>query len=102
MASETSTNSMLAWTTWFVVGTTVLVGFYALHRLGLWMERRGWIYYSKGHGRASMGNAIQGFQSIFEQEMRPAIHEIRTERGEEDEQGDPIDSRNDSTAEEKD
>jgi len=87
---------------WILAGTIVAVLVYALHRLGLWMERRGWIYYSKGHGRASMGNSIHGFQVIFEQEMRPAIHEVRTERGEEDEQGDPVDSRNDSTADEKD
>jgi hypothetical protein len=31
-------------------GLVAVAALYGLHRLGLWAERRGWIYYRKKHG----------------------------------------------------
>lgn len=42
-------------------------GLYGLHRLALWMERRGWIFYK--HTRASStsrSNAFMQVQAMFE------------------------------------
>lgn len=68
---------------------------FALDRLGLWMERRGWIYWrrSRRRGTAGAGNALLEVHALLEPDRRAmveAIHEEGEER-EEDEQGGPKD-----------
>lgn len=49
---------------------------YALHRLAIWAEDRGWIYYRKGHGRSSSASsAISELQSLFHPASQHAIEE---------------------------
>ena len=76
-----------------IVGVIILagVGLYALHRLGLWMEKKGWLYYRRsGHGSAT-GNALQELHSILEPGQRYGA-EVRKHleiKQEEDDSGDP-------------
>ena len=47
-----------------VIGGVALiaVGVFALDQLGLWLERRGWLYWRKKRGSASgVGNALWGY-----------------------------------------
>lgn len=54
-------------TTNFIVLALTVAGVYCLHRLAVWAEDRGWIYYRKGHGRsASAMSAAQELQSILQ------------------------------------
>jgi len=68
----------------------VVVGLYCLHRIGLWAERRGWIYYKKKHGDGgALGNAFLEMQAIIEPSKRYVLEE-RTKAGSEtQEAGDP-------------
>ena len=54
---------------------------YTLHRLALWLERRGWLYYK--HRKAS-GSALQGalldFHAVLEPDRRHVIEEQRKEQ----------------------
>lgn len=44
----------------------VLVALVFLDRLGLWMERRGWIYWRKRRSRGTLGATLLELQKIFE------------------------------------
>lgn len=54
-----------------LVAMAVLTALFLVHRLALWMERRGWIYYRK-RGRASIGNAMMEIQSFY----RPSVEHV--------------------------
>ena len=75
-----------------LIGTAVLL--YSLHRLGLWMDRKGWLYYrtssSSGSGSAALGSALQSVQSIYEPQVRYEL-ESRQEQIEQDEEDLPVD-----------
>ena len=63
---------------------------YGLHRLGLWMEARGWIYYRKKHGSSSgLGTAFLEIQSLFEPSKRHVLEVRRNEDSEDEDSGDP-------------
>ncbi|MDP8245244.1 MAG: hypothetical protein P9L94_14265 [Candidatus Hinthialibacter antarcticus] len=66
----------------------VVIG-YSAHRLMLWMEDRGWVYYRKsGGGGSGVGNALNELNSFFETDARNARNEILEEREEERKAGD--------------
>jgi len=68
----------------------VVVAVYLLHRLALWMEGRGWMYYKhKQAARSTLGNAFLEVQSLVDPGKRPVLEAKRVEQGEEDESGDP-------------
>lgn len=73
----------------YALGT--IVALYGLHRLGLWMEERGWVYYwhKRGTGTAA-GNAFITMQSFVEPEVRDA-YAARDEQQEQDHSDDPLD-----------
>ena len=50
-----------------IVGIVALV---ALDRLGLWMERRGWIYYRKVKPKGSMRAVLGGIEVFLHPEIR--------------------------------
>jgi len=63
---------------------------YGLHRLALWAEGRGWIYYLRRKPSASsLGNAFLEVQSMIEPEKRQLVEARKAENVEEDEQDDP-------------
>lgn len=65
-----------------VVGVLAL---YMLHRVALWMESRGWIYYQKTKpSGTSLGNAFLEIQQIAQPEKRHVLEMKRTQRAEQD------------------
>lgn len=51
----------------WLIAACIAVAVYALHRLALWMETKGWIFYL--HTKASpnaLGNAVLGVQQILQ------------------------------------
>jgi len=72
-----------------VVGLALL----ALDRVGLWMERRGWIYYRRRKPASSaLGNAFLEVQALLEPEKRTLLELRQEEPHEEDESGEPPDT----------
>lgn len=72
---------------WLVV---IVAGLYALHRLALWMESRGWIYYKHSSGSSTRaGSAMLEVQQLLEPSKRHVIEIKREQKPVEDESGDP-------------
>ncbi|HSM01189.1 MAG TPA: hypothetical protein VK960_01945 [Acidimicrobiia bacterium] len=72
---------------WAVIA---VVGLYGLHRLALWAESRGWIYYrTKRMPSGAAGRAFMELSAIVEPEIEHVIEEIDSERvrGEQGESG---------------
>ncbi len=68
----------------------VTAALYALHRLGLWMETRGWIYYRHKHGSSgSLGAAFLDVQSLLEPSKRHVIEISQRDESEADDAGGP-------------
>jgi hypothetical protein len=73
-----------------LIGLAVIGGFYGLHRLAVWAEARGWIYYLHRHGSSgALGNAFLEVQSMIEPSARVALEERVKDDHEGDESGDP-------------
>ena len=90
-------KSILFWAA-IVIGAGVVL--YALHRLALWAEARGWIYYrSTKHGSSgTLGNALLEIQAMIDPGKKIVLQEIRREKNktEESESGDPPEPGKDS------
>ena len=80
----------------------VIVLLFVLDRIGLWMERRGWIYYRKvkpqrgggGGGGGAFAGMLTEFQRIVEPQTQSRIEiieERRTESSERLVRGDAVD-----------
>lgn len=72
---------------WIVAAIACLIG---LHRLALWAERRGWIYYK--YRKASPGTAPGAFleiQSLLEPGKKHVIEARAEDRADEEASGDP-------------
>ena len=67
-----------------------------MHRVALWAENRGWIYYKRRKPTTSaLGTAFLEVQSLLEPEKQQLAEVQKAERIEEDEQGDPPEAGND-------
>ena len=70
----------------------IAAALYGLHRLALWMERRGWIYYVKRQPSVStLGTAALSVQSILEPDKKHVLEMMQQRRKERDDQGEPPD-----------
>jgi hypothetical protein len=70
----------------------VLAALYALHRLALWMESRGWIYYRHKSGSSgSLGSAFLEAQALLEPANRHVLEVRRDEQAEADDPSGPPD-----------
>jgi hypothetical protein len=58
---------------------------WALHRLGLWLERRGWLYYTRG---SRMGRTSLAIAAAFDPSVRRILELQEQTHLEEDESGD--------------
>ncbi len=75
-----------------VLGVGVL---YCLHRLAVWAEQRGWIYYRKKHGSSgTLSSAVLEVQSLLEPSKQYVLEEKTREQVEEEDSGDPPKARN--------
>lgn len=60
-----------------------------LHRVALWMEDRGWIYWTRSRGYSTRaGNALLEVQELLEPQKRHVIEMKRDNRPERDDKGD--------------
>ena len=74
-----------------VLGVGVL---YCLHRLGVWAEQRGWIYYRKKHGSSgALSSAVLEIQSLLEPSKQYVLEEKTRDPVEEEDSGDPPTTR---------
>jgi len=74
---------------WCLVAVGVL---YCVHRLAVWAEERGWIYYrTKRMPAGAAGRALMELSAIVEPEIEHVIEQIDSEqvRGNQDEWGEP-------------
>ena len=71
---------MPLWLKILLIAVAVLLGLFALDRLGLWMETRGWVYWRKlkpkGGGLAA---GLRAFHELVEPQVRHVV-EDREER----------------------
>jgi hypothetical protein len=80
-----------------LLGLLALAGLYALHRLGLWAEQRGWIYYRTKHGSSgTLANAALEVHSLFDPSTRYVVEERERDQVEDDQSGDPPTTRRSS------
>ncbi len=71
-----------------LVAAALLV--YLLHRLALWLESRGWLYYiNRKPPRPSLGNAFLELGMMIEPETKHLLEIRREEKSELAESGDP-------------
>lgn len=76
--------------TYALLGFLALAGLYALHRLGLWAERRGWVYYRTKHGSSgALANAALEVHSLLDPSARYVVEEKTRDQVEDDQSGDP-------------
>ncbi len=76
--------------TTFAAIVAVVVGLYELHRLALWAEQRGWIYYRrKRAGGDALGNAFLELQSLAQPDRKHVLDARRSRKKVEDDQGGP-------------
>ena len=64
-------SSALLWGA-IVVGAAALI--YAIHRLCLWLEKRGWLYYKHKQPGSSPLTCMTGLQEVLEPQTRHVIH----------------------------
>ncbi len=73
-----------------LIGAAVVALLFGLHRLALWMERRGWVYYiHKKPSSSSLSSAFLQVQSLVDPGARSVVEAVREERAESAEAGDP-------------
>ena len=75
-----------------LVGLAVLGALYCLHRIAVWAEGRGWIYYRKRQGSSgALGNAFLEVQANIDPSAKYVLEERMRDDLEEEESGDPPD-----------
>jgi hypothetical protein len=74
-------------TLWIVA---IALGLFGLHRLALWMESRGWIYYLKTRASGgALASAILELQQIAQPGTRYILEMKHESRAERDDESDP-------------
>ena len=74
----------VAWLPWLAGAVAVL---YGLHRLGLWLDDRGWLYYRKSSRKGRMSLLLA---SVIDPEARRILELQEKVQLEEDDDGDPL------------
>ncbi len=69
-----NTWSVLFWT---LAAAGGLGGLYVLHRLALWMEDRGYLYYLHKRPKSSAASCFVAFQQVIEPKVEHVIHVSR-------------------------
>jgi hypothetical protein len=80
---------------WEIAGWIIAAGvtLFLLDRLGVWMEKQGWIYWRRGKGMSSrLGNACLELHSMLEPSKRHVVEVRKKEKRDQVESGDPEDS----------
>jgi hypothetical protein len=72
---------------WAGAAAALAAALFGLHRLGSWLDDRGWLYYRRSSRSGRWGLAIA---SVFDQEARRIQEMQERVQLEEDEDGDPL------------
>jgi hypothetical protein len=62
---------------WIMLALDGIVAVYGLHRLALWMESRGWIYYLNKKPRGSAMGSFVALQKVIEPRAEHVLHVAR-------------------------
>jgi hypothetical protein len=76
--------------TW-IIGTLLLAALYGLHRLGVYLERRGWMQYL--HTPTAGGSAYNPLQELVQPQIRHVVEVGEQRQAEDDEGAPPVPSR---------
>jgi hypothetical protein len=73
-----------------VIAALALAAAFGLHRLALWMESRGWIYYRRRGSSGSLGNAVLEVHAMLEPDRRHLVEVQQAEPTESAESAEPV------------
>lgn len=74
-----------------LIALAALGSLYCLHRIAVWAERRGWIYYRAKRGSSgALGNALLEVHAIVEPSARHVLEERLKDDPETAQAGDPL------------
>ena len=74
---------------WLVIAG-VVIGVYGLHRLALWMEAKGWIFYiHKKANPNTLGNAVLSVEQLIRPGAEHVLEVRQSQRVERDDSGGP-------------
>ena len=76
---------------WFAIPAATIVGIFALDRLGLYLERRGLLFYRHKKPSSSAAGCFVAAQKFIEPGMEHVINVKESDEKHEDESGDPED-----------
>jgi hypothetical protein len=68
---------------------SAVAALYALDQLGLWMERRGWLYYRKKRATTRLGHAVLEVQAALDPNERHLLEVMRRDDADEQNAGCP-------------
>ncbi len=75
---------------WLLLIAIASLGLWCIHRLLLWMEERGWIYYQKKKASpGTAGSALLEIQRMLEPEKRYVLEALQEDDQEQDDEGAP-------------
>lgn len=75
---------------WIIASVLLAAAVFAIHRLLLWMERKGWVYYRhSGSHSGALGSAFVAVQSILDPEAGRAAEYQQHEETAATESGEP-------------
>ena len=80
-------SSPLSWIALLALCAVALLG---LHRLGLWLDDRGWLYYRRSSRKGRWGLALA---AAFDPNVRRILEIQESVKRDEDESGDPTKPR---------
>lgn len=79
---------MLAWFLWIAAIALLLTGLYGLHRLCLYLEQRGYMYYLNTKPQGSVAPAMLDLRELFQPSVRHVIEVKDDKQIEHDDAGD--------------
>lgn len=74
----------------WLLAAGLISGIYGLHRLALWMESKGWIYYMRKKASSNaLGSAVLGVQRIIQPGAEHVLEVRQDQRRQQDDAGGP-------------
>jgi hypothetical protein len=71
---------------WCLVILSGLAALYGLHRLGLWLEKRGWLFYKHKKPSSSAVSCFVALQQVLERPIQHVLH-VKDEKRHQAEEG---------------
>ncbi|HWY87278.1 MAG TPA: hypothetical protein VNX28_11165 [Gemmataceae bacterium] len=73
---------------WCLIGISGLAALYGLHRLGLWLEKRGWLFYKHKKPSSSAAGCFVALQQVLEPPIQHVLH-VNEQKRQQAEEGVP-------------